>query len=70
MYLLDSVTKIPIPLKQINFKVNILQSTASFEMTQHYVNKLSLPLDTVFLFPIDDVWAITKICVEFILDNG
>ena len=39
-------------------------------MSQYYENNSNVPLETIFLFPIDDMWVISKISVEFTLEDG
>ena len=60
----------PIPLKKIELVANVVQSLCSYEMTQHYVNIETIPLETVFLFPKVENTAISKITCEFKLSDG
>jgi hypothetical protein len=39
-------------------------------MTQVYVNNEDRPLETVFLFPMEVDAAVSKITIEFTLENG
>ncbi len=39
-------------------------------MTQHYVNVDDFPLETLFLFPMDIDYAISKIQIDFLLEDG
>ena len=54
----------------VDVKVNIVQSVASFEMTQKYVNIESDPIETLFYFPKDIESVITKLTCEFTLQDG
>jgi Vault protein inter-alpha-trypsin domain len=70
MYLVDNETNEPIPMKSLHFKVNIIQSLASFEMEQHYVNVEDEALETIFMFPRDVDTIISQIKCEFFLADG
>jgi|LauGreDrversion4_2_1035121.scaffolds.fasta_scaffold275388_3 hypothetical protein len=70
IYLIEKNSKEPIPLESIHFKVDILASLASFTMTQKYVNSSDDPLETLFLFPMDVDYAISKIIIDFTLPTG
>ena len=69
-YLTASHTMLPIPLLSVDVKVNIVQSVASFEMIQKYVNIESHPIETLFYFPKDIESVFTKLTCEFTLQDG
>jgi hypothetical protein len=70
IYLIEKNSKEPVPLESIHIKVDVLASLASFTMTQKYVNSSDDPLETLFLFPMDVDYAISKIIIDFTLPNG
>ena len=43
---------------------------AEFKMTQIYANEEDSPLETVFVFPKDVRSVISKLSIDFTLDNG
>ena len=69
-YLRDRITKNPLPLTNVELKVDVMQSVASLEMTQFYSNYSSQPVESVFFFPKDIEAVITKLTCEFTLSDG
>lgn len=45
--------------------VDVVQSVASFEMIQHYINVNDKPIETLFLFPVNDKIAFSQITIDF-----
>ncbi len=60
----------PIPLKQILIEADIVQSTASLQMTQVYINNEDCPIESVFLFPMDVAAVVSKLTIDFTLQDG
>ena len=52
---------------KIDLNVQVVDSLASFEMTQRYVNFSNKPIETVFFFPKDIESVMTKIICVFTL---
>ena len=69
-YLADAKTRYPVPLFNINLKVNVIQSVAEFLMTQQYANFTENIIETAFFFPNDIQSVITKISIEFTMADG
>ena len=63
-------TNEPLPLKSLNIDVEVNQSIASYVMTQKYENTSENPLEIVFIFPMDVDYAISKMEIEFKLEDG
>ena len=61
---------LPVPLKQVDLNVRIKNDLASYLMTQHYVNIEDVPLETIFLFPMDVKAVISKLTCQFTLPDG
>ena len=57
-------------MKSINLDVEVVQSMASFVMTQNYVNIEENPLETVYLYPTDVQAVLSKITTKFTLQDG
>ncbi len=57
-------------MKSLLIEVKVVNSIAAFQMSQHYVNKEHNAIETVFLFPVDIEYAISKVQVEFLIESG
>jgi hypothetical protein len=69
-FLVTKDGNVPVPLKQVDLNVNIKNDLASYVMTQQYVNIEDVPLETVYLFPMDVKAVISKLTCEFTLPDG
>lgn len=67
---MQSHSYVPVPLTSIDLEINVLQSQASFLMTQNYVNIEDAPIETVFLFPKDSDVAMSQLSCHFTLADG
>lgn len=70
LFLIERENKKQVPLGNIDLKVQVMQSVASFEMTHSYSNFSDKPIEAVFFFPKDINSVITKIVCEFTLSDG
>lgn len=68
VYLVAKETNAPIPLKSITLNLNIENSIASYEMIQQYENAESVPIESMFLFPLDSDVVLSRINIQF--DDG
>ncbi len=69
-YLVDAKSRIPVPLRSIDIQADIEQNLAAFTMTQNYVNFSESPIETVFFFPTDVHSVMTKMEIDFTLEDG
>eukprot|EP00347_Sterkiella_histriomuscorum_P001630 403371287 len=67
---MDKVSKHPIPLTKVDIIGNVVQQLASFEMRQHYINIEDVPIETIYLFPVDVDSVFTNLEIEFTLQDG
>eukprot|EP00347_Sterkiella_histriomuscorum_P017977 403347255 len=70
MFLINKQSKHPIPLTKVDIFANVVQQLASFEMRQHYVNIEDIPIETIYLFPVDVDSVFTNLEIEFTLQDG
>lgn len=67
---MDTETKERLPLITCCFDVEISQGYADVVIHQAYENTKENPLETQFLMPITNEFALNKIRVDFIMEDG
>eukprot|EP00347_Sterkiella_histriomuscorum_P019333 403342045 len=70
IFLINKISKHPIPLIKVDIIGNVVQQLASFEMRQHYINNEDFPIETIYLFPVDVDSVFTNLEIEFTLQDG
>ena len=50
--------------------VDVVENIASFIMSQHYINIEDSPLETIFIFPVDNDTIFSKLTIDFTLKDG
>ncbi|TNV84666.1 hypothetical protein FGO68_gene12911 [Halteria grandinella] len=70
IYLLNKQSQQPIPLSSIHICADVLSCLSSFTMTQTYTNIEDVPIETLFLFPMDVQVVISKFEVDFHMPDG
>lgn len=69
-FLISKETNTYIPLKQVHFQVEMQQGFADVTLHQHYTNDADHALETLFMLPKADTFILSKIIVEFTLQDG
>ncbi len=70
IFLVDKASNRPIPLLTTLFDVTISMGFADIVFHQVYENRNDNPLETLFMMPYSDSFALNKIIVDFTLENG
>ena len=70
MYLMDASATYAIPLKHIKLEIEVQQSIATYIMTQDYVNLEEQPIETIFLFPVNEGVVFSKLRALIELEDG
>ena len=67
MYMIDKNLNREIPLQSIDFSIDVYNTKlTSITMVQEYVNESEdTPLETVFFFPVDIDFALSKIKIDY-----
>ena len=52
-----------VPLRHIDFRIKVVNSVASFEVTQVYENLGQNPIETEFFFPADPFMSVTGLVI-------
>ena len=68
--LFDCNTKQKIPLVTCGFEVEIQEGYADMSVKQVYENTKDCPLETMFMMPLSDAFALNQVNVEFHLQDG
>ena len=68
--LFDKDTKQKIPLITCGFEVTIQEGYADVNIKQLYENTKECPLETLFMMPLSEEFALNQIDVEFCLPDG
>ncbi|KAM3143423.1 von Willebrand factor A domain-containing protein 5A [Paramecium bursaria] len=63
-YLLTAQEEKPIPLKNLNFEVNIFQCQANITIQQEYFNDSNHATNTIFVFPVETGNAFSKLTMR------
>jgi len=59
-----------IPLKSLRFDIHVIDSLMSVDIIQTYHNSLGVPMDALYVFPINSQMATTNLTVKYAKDNS
>jgi hypothetical protein len=70
LFLVNKESNTPVPLKTARFQVEIQDGFADVTLHQLYENDSNHPLETLFMMPYSDTFSLSKIIVNFKLQDG